>query len=79
MYRFGDDPEFEIISRGIGMAGEFGHIRISGWKSCHRKKIGCLETVSGRAIEKVAGKPLQDIIRHPERRDISAIDPCTQH
>lgn len=39
-----------------GMAGEFGHIRISGLEaSCYCGKAGCLETVaSGRAIVKTA-------------------------
>lgn len=39
-----------------GMAGEFGHIRISGLEApCYCGKAGCLETVaSGRAIIKTA-------------------------
>lgn len=39
-----------------GMAGEFGHIRISGLEApCYCGKAGCLETVaSGRAIVKTA-------------------------
>ncbi|MEG2790401.1 MAG: ROK family transcriptional regulator [Odoribacter sp.] len=39
-----------------GMAGEFGHIRISGLEAlCYCGKAGCLETVaSGRAIVKAA-------------------------
>ena len=66
----------KLYRGGIGMAGEFGHIRISGLEApCHWGKIGCLETVSsGRAIEKVAGKPLQDIIEAARKDDISAID-----
>ena len=66
----------KLYRGGIGMAGEFGHIRISGLEPpCHCGKIGCLETVSsGRAIEKVAGKPLQDIIEAARKDDISAID-----
>ena len=66
----------KLYRGGIGMAGEFGHIRISGLEApCHCGKIGCLETVSsGRAIEKVAGKPLQDIIEAARKDDISAID-----
>lgn len=40
----------------MGMAGEFGHIRISGLETpCYCGKAGCLETVaSGRAIVKAA-------------------------
>ena len=66
----------KLYRGGIGMAGEFGHIRISGLEApCHCGKIGCLETVSsGRAIERVAGKPLQDIIEAARKDDISAID-----
>ena len=66
----------KLYRGGIGMAGEVGHIRISGLEApCHCGKIGCLETVSsGRAIEKVAGKPLQDIIEAARKDDISAID-----
>ena len=66
----------KLYRGGIGMAGEFGHIRISGLEaSCHCGKIGCLETVSsGRAIENVAGKPLQEIIEAARKDDISAID-----
>ena len=66
----------KLYRGGIGMAGEFGHIRISGLgASCHCGKIGCLETVSsGRAIENVAGKPLQEIIEAARKDDISAID-----
>ena len=66
----------KLYRGGIGMAGEFGHIRISGLEApCHRGKIGCLETVSsGRAIENVAGKPLREIIEAARKDDISAID-----
>ena len=66
----------KLYRGGIGMAGEFGHICISGLEaSCHCGKIGCLETVSsGRAIENVAGKPLQEIIEAARKDDISAID-----
>ncbi len=44
-----------------GMAGEFGHIRISGLEGqCYCGKIGCLETVaSGRAIVKSARKSIE--------------------
>ncbi len=66
----------KLYRGGIGMAGEFGHIRISGLESSsHCGMIGCLETVSsGRAIENVAGKPLQEIIEAARKDDISAID-----
>ena len=66
----------KLYRGGIGMAGEFGHICISGLEaSCHCGKIGCLETVSsGRAIENVAGKPLQEISEAARKDDISAID-----
>ena len=66
----------KLYRGGIGMAGEVGHIRSSGLEaSCHCGKIGCLETVSsGRAIENVAGKPLQEIIEAARKDDISAID-----
>ena len=66
----------KLYRGGIGMAGEFGHIRISGLEApCHGGKIGCLETVSsGRAIENVAGKPLREIIEAARKDDISAID-----
>ena len=66
----------KLYRGGIGMAGEFGHIRISGLEApCHCGKIGCLETVSsGRAIENVAGKPLREIIEAARKDDISAID-----
>ena len=66
----------KLYRGGIGMAGEFGHIRISGLDApCHCGKIGCLETVSsGRAIEKVAGMPLQVVIEAARKDDISAID-----
>ena len=66
----------KLYRGGIGMAGEFGHIRISGLAApCHCGKIGCLETVSsGRAIENVAGKPLREIIEAARKDDISAID-----
>lgn len=45
-----------------GMAGEFGHIRISGLDGqCYCGKIGCLETVaSGKAIIKNARKAIQN-------------------
>ena len=45
-----------------GMAGEFGHIRISGLDGqCYCGKVGCLETVaSGRAIIKSARKAIQN-------------------
>ncbi len=45
-----------------GMAGEFGHIRISGLDDqCYCGKTGCLETVaSGRAIVKSARKAIQN-------------------
>ncbi len=44
-----------------GMAGEFGHIRISGLsEQCYCGKIGCLETVaSGRSIVKAAKEAIQ--------------------
>ena len=66
----------KLYRGGIGMAGEFGHIRISGLEAaCHCGKIGCLETVaSGRAIEKVAGKSLQSVIQSARKDDISAIE-----
>ena len=66
----------KLYRGGIVMAVEFGHILISGLEaSCHCGKIGCLETVSsGRAIENVAGKPLQEIIEAARKDDISAID-----
>ena len=66
----------KLYRGGIGMAGEFGHIRISGLEAaCHCGKIGCLETVaSGRAIEKVAGKSLQAVIQSARKDDISAIE-----
>lgn len=66
----------KLYRGGIGMAGEFGHIRISGLEAvCHCGKIGCLETVaSGRAIEKVAGKTLQSVIQSARKDDISAIE-----
>ncbi|MCC8173851.1 MAG: ROK family transcriptional regulator [Odoribacter sp.] len=43
-----------------GMAGEFGHIRISGLNDqCYCGKMGCLETVaSGRAIIKSANEAI---------------------
>lgn len=45
-----------------GMAGEFGHIRISGPETlCYCGKAGCLETISsGRAIVKAAQKAIQE-------------------
>lgn len=48
-----------------GMAGEFGHIRISGInEQCYCGKIGCLETVaSGRAIIKTAQEALHNHIK----------------
>ncbi|MEY8591187.1 ROK family transcriptional regulator [Butyricimonas hominis] len=66
----------KLYRGGIGMAGEFGHIRISGLDApCHCGKIGCLETVSsGRAIEKVAGRSLQAVIDAAGKDDISAIE-----
>lgn len=44
-----------------GMAGEFGHIRISGLNGqCYCGKVGCLETVaSGRAIVRNAREAIQ--------------------
>lgn len=44
-----------------GMAGEFGHIRISGLsEQCYCGKIGCLETVaSGRSIVKAAKEAIR--------------------
>lgn len=44
-----------------GMAGEFGHIRISGLNGqCYCGKAGCLETVaSGRAIVKSANEAIK--------------------
>lgn len=44
-----------------GMAGEFGHIRISGPETlCYCGKAGCLETISsGRAIVKAAQTAIQ--------------------
>lgn len=48
-----------------GMAGEFGHIRISGLNGqCYCGKIGCLETVaSGRSIIKAAKKAVRNNTR----------------
>ena len=48
-----------------GMAGEFGHIRISGLsEQCYCGKIGCLETVaSGRSIVKAANEAITTAIR----------------
>lgn len=45
-----------------GMAGEFGHIRISGLETpCYCGKMGCLETIaSGRAIIRSAQKAIQN-------------------
>lgn len=45
-----------------GMAGEFGHIRISGLDApCYCGKAGCLETVaSGRAIVKAAEEAIRN-------------------
>lgn len=45
-----------------GMAGEFGHIRISGLNGqCYCGKVGCLETVaSGRAIVRVATEAIRN-------------------
>ncbi|WP_251620835.1 ROK family transcriptional regulator [Odoribacter lunatus] len=45
-----------------GMAGEFGHIRISGLnEQCYCGKIGCLETVaSGRSIIKTAREAIKN-------------------
>ena len=47
-----------LYTGGMGMAGEFGHIRISGLDTpCQCGKVGCLETVaSSRAIVKAAGE-----------------------
>lgn len=44
-----------------GMAGEFGHIRISGLNGqCYCGKVGCLETVaSGRAIVRSANEAIR--------------------
>ncbi len=44
-----------------GMAGEFGHIRISGLDGqCYCGKVGCLETVaSGRTIIKTANEAIR--------------------
>jgi len=66
----------KLYRGGIGMAGEFGHIRVAGVDEfCHCGKIGCLETVaSGRAIEKVAGMPLSSVIEAARKDDIAAID-----
>lgn len=66
----------KLYRGGIGMAGEFGHIRVAGVETpCHCGKIGCLETVSsGRAIEKKAGMPLQAVIQAARKDDISAIE-----
>lgn len=48
-----------------GMAGEFGHIRISGLETpCYCGKAGCLETVaSGRAIIKTAKDAIQNGVK----------------
>lgn len=48
-----------------GMAGEFGHIRISGLEEqCYCGKVGCLETVaSGRAIIKTAAEAIRNGVR----------------
>lgn len=48
-----------------GMAGEFGHIRISGLSGqCYCGKVGCLETVaSGRAIIKSARAAIQSGVK----------------
>lgn len=48
-----------------GMAGEFGHIRISGLEApCYCGKAGCLETVaSGRAIVKTAKEAIQNGVK----------------
>ena len=55
-----------------GMAGEFGHIRISGLEApCYCGKAGCLETVaSGRAIVKTA----KEAIRNGVKTAISTIN-----
>ena len=61
-----------------GMAGEFGHIRISGLEGqCYCGKVGCLETVaSGRAIVKSARKAIQSGVKtavssHAENGEIT--------
>lgn len=48
-----------------GMAGEFGHIRISGLNGqCYCGKVGCLETVaSGRAIIKTASEAIRNGVK----------------
>lgn len=48
-----------------GMAGEFGHIRISGLnEQCYCGKIGCLETVaSGRSIVKTAKEAIKKNVK----------------
>lgn len=48
-----------------GMAGEFGHIRISGLnEQCYCGKIGCLETVaSGRSIVKTACEAIKNNVK----------------
>lgn len=50
---------------GKGMAGEFGHIRISGLNDqCYCGKVGCLETVaSGRAIIKLANEAIRNGVK----------------
>lgn len=48
-----------------GMAGEFGHIRISGLNGqCYCGKVGCLETVaSGRAIINTASEAIRNGVK----------------
>lgn len=72
---------------GNGMAGEFGHIRISGLDTpCQCGKVGCLETVaSSRAIVKAAKErmvkmldgesvTLEGVIRAARKDELSAIE-----
>lgn len=73
-----------------GMAGEFGHTRISGGETpCYCGKVGCLETIaSGRAIVKAAQNAIREgkatsieepvtfanVIRAANQDDIFAIE-----
>lgn len=76
-----------LYTGGMGMAGEFGHVRISGLDTpCQCGKVGCLETVaSSRAIVKAArergvrmpdgGAPsLEGVIRAARADELSAIE-----
>jgi predicted NBD/HSP70 family sugar kinase len=59
----------------FGIAGEVGHFRVEGVETrCSCGKVGCLETVvSVPAVEKAAGRPLEEVVAAAASGDAAAV------